>query len=306
MATHRYWRLRATVDCGNGNENYCAVGTLQLRTSIGGSDVASGGTPSADSTLGGFPASNAFDGNNSTSWISGSGAYPHWIKYDFGAGNEKDIVEFAVAGRLDSGSTYAYQSPRDFTLDYSDDDSAWTTLFTVTGASDLCGGLQVFNADTRYDAGASGTVWRIYATAVGGGTTFALKEIEMRASAGGADQCTGGVGLADSTYQANTTLLAFDNVTTSASFWAAHTYSPLPSWIAYKFTSAVSVAELVMRARDSGLQNQAPTAFELQKWNGSGWDTMLTQSGLSWSADETKTFSVTVPSTARPVCFVAT
>jgi len=306
MATHRYWRLRATADCGNGNENYCAIGTLQLRTSIGGSDVASGGTPSADSTLGGFPASNAFDGNNSTSWISGSGAYPHWIKYDFGAGNEKDIVECAVAGRLDSSSTWGYQSPRDFTLDYSDDDSAWTTLFTVTGASDLCAGLQVFNANTRYDAGASGTVWRIYATAVGGGGTLAMCEVEMRASSGGADQCTGGVGLASSSFQTSTALLAFDNNVSTSFFFATHTYNPLPGWLAYKFPSAVSVAELLIKARDSSFQNQAPTAFELQKWNGSGWDTMLSQSGLSWSAGETKTFSVTVPSTARPVCFVAT
>jgi len=306
MATHRYWRLRATADCGNGNENYCAVGTLQLRTSIGGSDVASGGTPSADSTLGGFPASNAFDGNNSTSWISGSGAYPHWIKYDFGAGNEKDIVEMAVAGRLDSSSAFAYQSPRDFTLDYSDDDSSWTTLITVTGFSNHCSGLQVINADTRYDAGAAGTVWRIHVTAVGGGGTIAICEVEMRASSGGADQCTGGVALASSTFQTSIANLAVDNNTSTSTFFATHTYSPTPGWFAYKFPSAVSVAELTIKARDSSWQSQAPVDFTLQKWNGSGWDTMLTQTGLSWSAGETKTFSVTVPSTARPVCFVAT
>src|SRR6187455_130296 len=120
MSAHRYWRLYCTADCGNGNENYCAIGTLQLRTSIGGTDVASSATWTADSTLGGFPVSNLYDGNNNSSWISGSGAYPHWVKADFG-GSPQDIAEFAIAGRLDSSSNWGYQSPRDMVLAYSDD-----------------------------------------------------------------------------------------------------------------------------------------------------------------------------------------
>jgi hypothetical protein len=51
-----------------------------------------------------------------------------------------------------------------------------------------------------------------------------------------------------------------------------------------------SIAELLRTARESPYHNQVPTAFDLQKWNGSGWDTIHSESGLSWSSGETKTF----------------
>lgn len=289
MAAHRYWRIYCTADQGNGNENYCSIGTIELHTSIGGAAIT-GGTASADSTLGAFAASNAFDAGATTMWISGSGAYPHWIAYDYGAGNEKDIVEFAILGRTDN-VLYAYQSPRDFQLQYSNDGSDWSTLYTITGTPGLT--IQrTFSADTRYDSGAAGEIWRIYCTAVGGGSTFALHEVEMRATAGGADQCTGGTVHASSTFQAQNGELAFDSGTLSTSWWACHTYSPTPGWLAYHFASAVNIKEIALTARTS-FENQAPVDFLIQRWDGSGWVTVRTVTGSSgWTSGETRLFDV--------------
>jgi hypothetical protein len=61
-----------------------------------GANVITGGTPSASSTYGGYPASNGCDGNIGTVWSSDGSAMPQWWMYDFGVGNAKVITKMSI------------------------------------------------------------------------------------------------------------------------------------------------------------------------------------------------------------------
>jgi hypothetical protein len=175
MSAHRYWRLYATA--GNGDPNM-GISEIQLRASLGGADETGSGTPAASSGT----AAAAFDNNNAVSLTTTSGAYPHWISYDFGAGNDKDIVEIAIICR--SQIRFA---PTDFQLQYSDDNSAWTTLFAIKGEGRWTSGqttFVIFNADLIYDNGVSGQFWRLRSTATDGGGNVGLCELMMYDSSG--------------------------------------------------------------------------------------------------------------------------
>jgi hypothetical protein len=139
MAAHRYWRLMIRRSSGGAN---AGVGELQMRTSIGGGNVITGGTASASSTFpsGGYTAAKAFDGltvdtGAGNAWASngygatgggaGMGSYP-WIQYDFGAGNEKDIQEIVLFAPGASGMGTA-DMPLAWKFQYSDDGVTFTT-----------------------------------------------------------------------------------------------------------------------------------------------------------------------------------
>ncbi|MBL0420518.1 discoidin domain-containing protein [Ramlibacter sp. AW1] len=304
MAAHRYWRVYVTANNSNGSTGYAGFLELELRASIGGADECTGGTASASGVDGINAAANAFDNNTSTRWYS-SGTLPSWIKYDFGAGNAKDIVEFA--GKSPGVAQY---TPRDFELQYSDDNSSWTPLITVKGETNWrgTGTFTVWNADTRHDSGADGQLWRINMTAQqGGASTFSLMEVQMRASSGGADECSGGYAFASSMNNTSTmgAFAAFDD--NASTGWQAYSTGEVPSWLAYKFASAKSIVEVVMTAPGGGNQVWAPADFTVDRWNGSSWETQYTASGLTWTVSETKTFTWGVAAPARrPVVFVCT
>src|SRR5688572_7242436 len=119
MAAHRYWRIYATA--GNGESNM-GLAEIQLRASLGGADETGSGTASASS---GTSPGNLVDNSDATTWTTTGGAYPHWWAYDFGSGNDKDISEIAINARAQIRF-----APTEFQLQYSDDGSGYTTLFT--------------------------------------------------------------------------------------------------------------------------------------------------------------------------------
>lgn len=150
-ASHRYWRINVTDWI---NAGYLIIGEAELRDA-GGTDqvptmtaaTTSGVTVSASNSFGfGFEGWNGFDGstaNSSNQWTVGTPASPEWVKVDFGAGNEKAVASYAIAPRDSDGATYA---PKTFTLDWSDDNSNWTTVNTQTGLTSgwTAGTLRVF------------------------------------------------------------------------------------------------------------------------------------------------------------------
>jgi hypothetical protein len=131
---HRYWRILSSSNSyGGSNPNQIVVGEVEMREAPGG-DVCTGGTASADSQpFGGFEADKAFDNNgDSTAWAGADNAGPtHWLKYDFGVGNPKSIVEVAIMGKDDGGNTLT-QCFGAFEVQWSDDNSAWTTEWSVS------------------------------------------------------------------------------------------------------------------------------------------------------------------------------
>lgn len=130
FGAHRYWRVYIYSNARNNGEG--SMVELEMREAISGSDVTAGATATDDAASGSAP--NAID-NTSARWGLGS-SFPHWLKVDFGAANDKAIVEIAITTRSD----FPDEGPRDFSLQYSDDDSSWTTAFSIWGVDDWTSG----------------------------------------------------------------------------------------------------------------------------------------------------------------------
>ncbi|WP_432839609.1 discoidin domain-containing protein [Dactylosporangium sp. CA-092794] len=85
-ASARYVRVNVTANNGwpaaqlSEFEVYGAGGGTTT-----GPNLAAGKPTSASSSVGGFPAGNAVDGNQGTYWESNGGAFPQWIQVDLGS-----------------------------------------------------------------------------------------------------------------------------------------------------------------------------------------------------------------------------
>jgi F5/8 type C domain/NedA-like, galactose-binding domain len=298
MAAHRYWRINVTV--GNAGAPYVGCAELGLRTNVGGLSVTSGGTASASENYPGLPPANAFDLSDATDWVSNGSALPQWLKYDFGSGNDKDIVEVEVVARAPTTQTV-----NSFDVQYSDNNSSWTTLYSVAAAAAWgTSEHRVYTYASGYPA-TSKVWWRVNCTANDGHAfVWAVSSLQMRTTVSGADQCSGGVAGA-STYFDYTFLptKAFDSDATTS--WA----SSVPTgWVSYQFASAKQIVEVSITARTAA-PSQAPKDFTVQYWDGAAWQTQWTVTGSSaWSAGETRVFadpSPPAPTAARGnVCVI--
>jgi hypothetical protein len=140
-------------------------------------------------------------------------------------------------------------------------------------------------------SGPTSTQWRLLNGVPSVESRCGYCEIELAATVGGANQCSGGTASADSVRTPGTedAAYAFDGIKNSlANNWRSNLIGA-NSWIAYTFASAVSVAHVRMWASYGG---RAPVSFELQYWNGSAWVTVLNPTGLTWVDLENKNFTV--------------
>lgn len=122
---HRYWRIYSSIaqDGGFG----ISIAEAQFRATPGGSDQSTGGTFSASSSFdGSVTAGKAFDNDNATLWASAHSPNGAWLKCDFGAGNPVAVSEVAMRAR--AGSFFA-QIPDRGTIEFSDDDTNWSTAW---------------------------------------------------------------------------------------------------------------------------------------------------------------------------------
>lgn len=155
MAAHRYWRLLVTAVTSGAQ---VAIGEVVLATTPGGGQAATGGAASASSVSTTNTANKAFNGTLSASdyWLSASGGYSsggadgyrqgvEWVQYDFGAGNEKDIVELRLYYPA-AGSVSLTLSPVQFSLYYSDDGKAWKVQRAWSGQVFAAGETKTFDA----------------------------------------------------------------------------------------------------------------------------------------------------------------
>jgi hypothetical protein len=306
MSAHRHWRIYVTKTC-SPQSGFCSFMELELRTSLGGSSVApgSGGTASSSGYDFGWSPDNAFNGSISGSgWHSPAGSGPWWVAFDFGSGNDKDIIEVALTGQSGSNN----RTPSSFLIQYSDDGSSWTTLFDIVD-EDIYGNseVRVFNASDSPTKNGNKTFWRINATANGTSDgILGVEEIEMATTPGGADVTSGGKGYRyPSGSVGHEVANAFDSTpgtdtssSTSGEAW--------PKYIGYRFGSAQDIAEMRITARGSGSEQHAPTAFTIEYWDGSAYQVAATYSSLSWSSTETKTFTFGTGAVTRPTVFVCT
>ena len=119
----RYWRIELLDPFGASLNDDFSFQEVELRTSVGGSDVTSSWTATASQTDSGA-AANLIDDNSGTEWSGGGGAARAWIKLDAGVGNSEAIVEFAI--------TASATTPTDWFdmvgLSRSDDDVTYTPV----------------------------------------------------------------------------------------------------------------------------------------------------------------------------------
>lgn len=270
-AGHRYWRVFVVTP--DGDASWTSINRLEMYSSaLDGAarvDRCVGGTP-ISSTQGGFGGgevrANAFDDTNASIWTTAAPAANRlncWLGYDFGS--PIAIDRFALQARDASLS----QTPRDFRLEYSDDAVTWTTLFTPTSQTGWGANEQRLFTDASYAPAYSGsphgahTYWRIHcARSSDGNFTFSAAEIEMRATPGGADQCTGGTPTAHSNFSSSFDApKAFDN--NAATLWSANG-STSNGWLKYQFASPVTVAEVMIQARNDGSAGQTPRYGQIE------------------------------------------
>lgn len=136
-------------------------------------DRTGSGSPSASSNAGaGFTSDRAVDDDNATYWAANS-TVTAWWQYDFGASNEKTLRRIDIRAR-DAGPQ---NSPSDFTIQYSNDGSTWTTVLTVTGETGWTASqLRLFTFDNAVAA----RYWRVDITDVDGGSNIAVAEFILR------------------------------------------------------------------------------------------------------------------------------
>lgn len=127
MAAHLHWRLYITA---LNTATAVDIGEVEMRSTAGGSNLCSGGTASSNNTLTGQSPANAFDGSLSTSWQTFSfPAIPGpWLRYSFASA--VDIVQVVI--KATSGPSYSY-APKACDIQWSDDGTTWTTLFSAEG-----------------------------------------------------------------------------------------------------------------------------------------------------------------------------
>ncbi len=86
---------------------------------------------------------------------------------------------------------------------------------------------------------------------------------------------------------------AFDDINGSYDWTYTLSTEPLPVWITYDFASSTDITGYTLTA-GSSFNNRMPSTWYFQGWNGSDWDDLDYQTGVSFDADEKKTYNLSV------------
>lgn len=285
LESHRYWRIY--ISANNGGTN-TSLNEIEFYDAILGKNIATGGTPSASSSVFGYAPDAAFDGITYNGWSTT--AMPVWIKYDFGSAKTIGGFGFHIGG---SGGT---EAPKDFELQWSDDNSTWTTYISKTNETGYTAGefrRYYVSALPSYTGSPWGShsYWRIFVRSAN--SDYAgLTEFELRPSPGGEDQASGGTASASGIYSGSFVASnAFDN--NMSTFWIGSSTSY--NWLQYSFASPVSVGEVLIQSRTDGNPQNTPSLWAIQFADSSSgpWTTAfnVNSGSLSYSNGESRTFA---------------
>lgn len=143
---HRYWRI--LISLPDGSSLYCGFTEIEFRESAGGPDAKS-----AQSGNGAASASSEVNTSNGA-WMGSDGRLTHgwlsntasasWWSFDFGNASQvgikvADVKQVAIRGSFNAPAA----SPRDFSVQWSDDGAAWTNALTVTGQTGWTGASDI-------------------------------------------------------------------------------------------------------------------------------------------------------------------
>lgn len=188
------WRL-VTLSTDTSS---CSIGELELASSIGGANIATGGTVNVINGSGGV---GLFDGNLATFGAAATQSHDRWA-IEYLLPSPALVAEFRVRARSTlSGWLEAPKAA--FTQTSQDSGATWRSVTLFGNSADWTSG------ETRAIAVGSSTVstglgrsnaraWRCRITSVNGGVPPMVGELAFAASAGGANICTDGVAFASS------------------------------------------------------------------------------------------------------------
>lgn len=142
---HRYWRVLITAT--DSSAVYAGFTEIELRGSVGGANLlsvqsANGAAFSSRDVNGSNAAWRAADTSNTSGWLADLAGQPlpNWWRYDFGHALHVGAPTADVRQVLIRGShNVPGASPEDFQLQWSDDNTTWTTVMTVTGQTGWTG-----------------------------------------------------------------------------------------------------------------------------------------------------------------------
>lgn len=143
-SAHRYWRVLITAN--DGDAQYVGFTEIEMRGSIGGPNLlvpqsaVNRAATANNSVNSNNEAWRATDLSMSSGWLGSATALPAWWKYDFGSpwhsgASSVEIKQIVIYGSWNAPSA----SPRDFQLQWSDDNTSWTTVLTVSGQTGWTG-----------------------------------------------------------------------------------------------------------------------------------------------------------------------
>lgn len=272
--TSSQWRLNFTAK--QIAATLCAVAECQMRGSVGGANLATGGTPSASTTGGGLVAANAFDGNASTKWSASSTAVPQQLIYTFGSAV---TIEEVV---LTAPTTYN-DTPISFDVQY-DNGSTWVTYWSVDYTGVWASGTSKTFARGYASSPGPFRYWRI--TTVGnfggGWNSLQANEIEFRATAGGS-KLAGTLTASNTDGSSSAISAAYDGNTGTS--WFSNGAVAFPHTITLDMGSGNSgnLTQLAWMPRTADTSHiYVPADFGIEGSNdGSTWTANFARSGLT-------------------------
>ena len=286
-------RWRVNVSSKRSTSGVVGGQELEMRGSIGGADLCTGGTASASSDNGTNLPAHMFDDNTGTSWFASGTSVPQWIEYDF----PSDVTIEQIAW----DPSNANDIPIGFTLEYWDVDlSSWVTYWRLADGLGIypnsATALRLYAGDDPDNGKYS--VWRLFISEVSSsGFWCEANEVEWRTTSGGADQTApasgnGGDPLAGQGQTAVDNL--YDNNAVGVRWIAG---AQVPSWFGYRFHEPVNIQEVWISPHSP---EGAPRKFMVQYYDhdASQWQTAweVVDSGV-WSAGVAKTFTRPSPPT---------
>lgn len=275
LGAHRYWRIFMTNNHGGG---FLAIAEVEMRATFGGADQCSGGTASASAATDGA-AANAFANDGTASFWATNTATNQWLKYDFGSA--KDIREVSI--QIPSFATS--NSPKDILIQWSDDDSAWTTGLSCSVSVDDWGGasgIKLFCIPV--------VSYRLNVTADVSSGNPAVATFAIAQTAGGSDETQ----VANAGHATGTTEVfafseyAFDgNVATSAQSSGTNVGT-----FEYHFRTLVNFAEAKLTVHAVNSSNPKTFTFQVSEDGGVTWTNILSPGDVTvWVADTAQTFT---------------
>lgn len=278
-----HWRVRTNKN--NGDSTYTNLSEIVWLDAAGNPISTAGATFSGTALQAGSYA-ELYDGNPATFAQVASSTVSYF------ATQFPSAVQ--VGGvKLTPYSTFTARAPLECDIEWStvggSNDADWTLFMSVTQPNWAASTQQTF----MRPALTTHTHWRNRATALGGGGTLAMSEMQFREVRGVAQNPSGGSPIFRSQQAGAPASNLYDNST--ATIYAENNLSFLirVSYVGYAFATPVDIKQVVMTARADGFPDQAPTAGVIQSGSdGIRWRPRKIYSGLSFTNGSSATVDV--------------